>query len=293
MSLIKKQFDILVSSNPVLGANNVRNNGGTFTVNFEDNGLDIPSNAENVSLQVINSELWYNEPNVITGVNDQLDFGYQDTGGVLIESTITFDEGLYLVDDIQLALERGVSDLVAAGTLTDTIFKDGKLRIQFGADNPRSRVSLDFTIDGSNTYGMSCDFSSARSIGKLLGFTNPPLQPITPSATETHFIGDQNPQFNTFNYYLLQSNIVSKGMRIGPTFDTIIAKILVQAKPNSQIMYSPTIPALIDASSLKGSNRRDYTFTLLDDKKNVINTRGEFWSAQIRISYDQPYVYGN
>lgn len=293
MSLIKKQFDILVSSNPVLGANNVRNNGGTFTVNFEDNGLDIPSNAENVSLQVINSELWYNEPNVITGVNDQLDFGYQDTGGALIESTITFDEGLYLVDDIQLALERGVSDLVAAGTLTDNIFKDGKLRIQFGADNPRSRVSLDFTIDGSNTYGMSCNFSSARSIGKLLGFTNPPLQPITPSATETHFIGDQNPQFNTFNYYLLQSNIVSKGMRIGPTFDTIIAKILVQAKPNSQIMYSPTIPALIDASSLKGSNRRDYTFTLLDDKKNVINTRGEFWSAQIRISYDQPYVYGN
>ena len=81
MSLIKKQFDILVSSNPVLGANNVRNNGGTFTVNFEDNGLDIPSNAENVSLQVINSELWYNEPNVITGVNDQLDFTYQDAGG--------------------------------------------------------------------------------------------------------------------------------------------------------------------------------------------------------------------
>ena len=293
MSLIKKQFDILVSSNPVLGANNVRNNGGTFTVNFEDNGLDIPKNAENVSLQVINSELWYNEPNVITGVNDQLDFTYQDAGGALIESTITFDEGLYLVDDIQLALERKVSDLVVAGTLTNNIFKDGKLRIQFGADNPRSRVSLDFTIDGTNTYSLSCDFSSARSIGKLLGFTNPPLQPITPSATETHFIGDQNPQFNTFNYYLLQSNIVSKGMRIGPTFDTIIAKILVQAKPNSQIMYSPTIPALIDASSLKGSNRRDYTFTLLDDKKNVINTRGEFWSAQIRISYDQPYVYGN
>ena len=48
MSLIKKQFDILVSSNPVLGANNVRNNGGTFTVNFEDNGLDIPKNAENM-----------------------------------------------------------------------------------------------------------------------------------------------------------------------------------------------------------------------------------------------------
>jgi len=289
MSLIKKQFDILVSSNPVLGANNVRNNGGTFTVNFEDNGLDIPKNAENVSLQVINSELWYNEPNVITGVNDQLDFSYQETGGVLVESTITFDEGLYLVDDIQLALERKVSDLVVAGTLTNNIFKDGKLRIQFGADNPRSRVSLDFTIDGSNTYGMSCDFSSARSIGKLLGFTGT----ITALTTDTHFIGDQNPQFNTFNYYLLQSNIVSKGMRIGPTFDTIIAKILVQAKPNSQIMYSPTIPALIDASSLKGSNRRDYTFTLLDDKKNVINTRGEFWSAQIRISYDQPYMYGN
>ena len=77
MSLIKKQFDILVSSNPVLGANNVRNNGGTFTVNFEDNGLDIPSNAENVSLQVINSELWYNEPNVITGVNDQLSFTFK------------------------------------------------------------------------------------------------------------------------------------------------------------------------------------------------------------------------
>ena len=36
MSLIKKQFDILVSSSPVLGANNVRNNGGTFKFNFED-----------------------------------------------------------------------------------------------------------------------------------------------------------------------------------------------------------------------------------------------------------------
>ena len=284
MSLIKKQFDILVSSNPVLGANNVRNNGGTFTVNFEDNGLDIPSNAENVSLQVINSELWYNEPNVITGVNDQLSFTFKT-----VEYTITFDEGLYLVDDIQLALERKA----AAAVADDTIFKDGKLRIQFGADNPRSRVSLDFTIDGTNTYSLSCDFSSATSIGKLLGFTNIPGSPIVAVPTDTHFIGDQNPQFNTFNHYLLQSNIVSKGMRIGPTFDTIIAKILVQAKPNSQIMYSPTIPALIDASSLKGSNRRDYTFTLLDDKKNVINTRGEFWSAQIRISYDQPYVYGN
>ena len=72
MSLIKKQFDILVSSNPVLGANNVRNNGGTITVNFEDNGLDIPSNAENVSLQVINSELWYNGFSKNIGTSGQL-----------------------------------------------------------------------------------------------------------------------------------------------------------------------------------------------------------------------------
>lgn len=286
MSFLKRSFDFLVSSSPQLGAVNASADGSTFSINLENNGLNIPKTALNVQIQVIGGEIWYNTPNIIEGVNNRLHFTYGATAGTAVAYTVDIPTGLYTVNEIQPVIERELLKKYP-GNIDIAAFVVAH-RIVIQAEQNQGLVNIGFKIDTSgNTYGLSCDFTQPQTVGSVLGFN----QLITATAVNTYFFSNITPRFNSFNYYLIQSDLTDSGIRIGPTFNQILAKVLITTQPQTQLLYEPANPTLISADSLAGDNRRQYTFRLLTDSLTPVNTRGEFWSAQLRITYYDPVNY--
>jgi hypothetical protein len=120
-------------------------------------------------------------------------------------------------------------------------------------------------------------------MAELLGFDKV-LYQVNPSTTTT-LIGPITPTFNSFNYYLIQSNMVSNGLRINATYQNIIAKIRVTCSPNQQNIYDPMNPTVKLTPELAGDVRNQFTFTLLDSNLNYVDTKNEFWSATVRLTY--------
>ena len=82
--------------------------------------------------------------------------------------------------------------------------------------------------------------------------------------------------------------MVHNGLSIGGSYQNIMAKVLIDVSPNSQILYRPANPAIFNNDELAGTNRRSFRFSLLDDSLKPVNTRGEYWSGHIRITYQVP-----
>lgn len=287
MSFLKKSFDFLVSSNPTLGAVNRSADGSSFRINLENNGLGIPPSAFNVELQVIGGEVWYNTPNVVEGVNNRLNFTYGPTAGTALPYFVDIPTGLYSVNEIQPTLERELLKKYSGDVNIAAMVSNHRIVIE--AEENQGKVKVEFGVDvaGANTFGLTCDFTQPQTIGTVLGFN----QLVTAIIGDSYFFSNLDPKFNGFNYYLLQSDIADSGIRIGPTYNQILAKILVMTKPQTQLLYEPANPTLISVDSLAGDNRREYTFRLLTDSLNPVDTQGEYWSMQLRISYYEPVNY--
>lgn len=287
MSFLKKSFDFLVSSDPALGAVNKSSDGSSFRINLENNGLGIPANAVNVQLQVIGGEIWYNNPNVTAGVNNRLHFTYGPTAGTAIAYTVDIPTGLYTVNEIQPTIERELLKKYSGDVNIIAMVATHKIVIE--AEDNQGKVKVQFGVDvaGANTFGLSCDFTQPQTIGSVLGFN----QLITATVADSYFFSNTTPRFNGFNYYLIQSDLADSGIRIGPTYNQILAKVLITTKPQTQLLYQPNNPTLIEVDGLAGDNRREYTFRLLTDTLDPVATQGEYWSMQLRISYYQPVNY--
>ena len=248
------------SSDLANGAVNRSADGSTFTVELEGSGLGIPRNATNVNLQVLNSELWWNTPNIVVGQN--ANFRYT-TGGVTY--TVVIPTGLYSVSQLDTTINRetGNADLF----LIEPDVGQGKVQITF------------------KNAGDSIDFSYTQSFNELLGFEAKVYN--SPGANQT-VVGPNTAKFSSTSYFLIQSDITNQGLLFNGTYDSIIAKILITSQPGSQVLYQPVNPTLIDAINLIGDRRRRYQFSLLTNTKERADTNGEYWSVQLRISYYEP-----
>jgi len=281
-NITQNSFDILVSSSSALGAINKSSDGSTFSISLDSEGLGVPNDAFNCNLQVISGELWYNTNNVISGVNNVFRFRYGLTVGSGIIYTVNIPSGLYSIDDIQGVFEReALLQYANNANIMDLVTNH---RIKIAAESAQSKVIITFAFTGTNTYDLQMDFTVQNSIGGLLGFNNI----ITNTTTVHYFISPNVPKFNSFNYYLIQSDMCGgQGIRLNNSYNGIISKILVQAKPNSQLLYQPLYPTVIDTNNLIKDNRKQYSFSLLDDNLNRVNTNGEDWSLQLRINYNR------
>jgi hypothetical protein len=273
MSYIKHSFDFLVSSNPLLGATAVSADGSTFTINLENNGLDVPKNATNTQLSVVGSEIWYNTPNVVLNKNDKITIIYNGTTIIVAIPT-----GLYTLAEIAPTIERELKLLAPADAVVSDIVNNHLIKIE--AEENQGKVKLTLALTATTT-SLSCDFTPTNSIGQVLGFN-------TIKSGSNFYFSELDPKFNGFNYYLIQSNMVNEGIRVGASFNQIIAKVLVTASPNTQVLYEPANPTLVSAENLAGDRRRSYTFSLLDDTFARIDTRSEHYSLQLRISFYVP-----
>jgi hypothetical protein len=279
--MLKNNIDFLISSDPKLGALNKSADGSTFSIRLDENGLGIPRRAQSVTLEVLSAEMWYNTSNITTK-NNQIGV---TSGGVT--HLLSIEAGLYSIDTLQSGFERAIratSDTPFINSLLYSVNNVSSCYINFVGNQALNKVEINITTTASNTIRL--DFGTTttlNSMAELLGFDKV-LYQVNPSTTTT-LIGPITPTFNSFNYYLIQSNMVSNGLRINATYQNIIAKIRVTCSPNQQNIYDPMNPTVNLTPELAGDVRNQFTFTLLDSNLNYVDTKNEFWSATVRLTY--------
>ena len=254
--------DILISSNPAIGAERVSPDGSSVSLHL-DNRLGIHAEAKNITLSVIGAEVWFNFPN-ITSSNNMFIFYLND-----IKYERRLPDGLYSGSTIADAFLRKINESSVPGLPTGDWFV-------LEGDEALNRMTLKLNQDAANkNFTMAWTESN---ISPILGFTS------DTKGLNTH-IAENLPTFNQVNYLLLQSDMVHNGISINGQHNSILAKVHIDVSPNSQILYAPSNPAHISTPELAGIHRRDFKFTMLNDKMRPINTGGEFWSAHIRLSW--------
>lgn len=264
----KYQTTLLLNSRPILGKVIANDSGSSFTV-FLDNELKIPSTAVMTTIEVDNATIWYNTPNIVQGVNDTL---YVDDNGT--PYVVVIETGLYSIDALNDAINREIVNLGGDSNLIKLIGDE----------------SINKSIIQYNKVGVQIDFTQSNTFREILGF-NSRLSPLAPSSiigeTDT---GDNVAAFNQVEYYLIHSDIISKGFTLDNYESDVIARVLIDKTPGKQLLYNPDNPDKITANDLIKNPRSQLTFTLTDQNNNNIDTRGEYWSVKVIIEYEIPFV---
>ena len=279
--IIPQEISLLVSSDPSQGATNVNQAGNAFEIQL-DQSIEIPKEALNVNVSVEEATVWWVIPNVITGENDTFYiFGDLEAGGTQL-FTIVIEQGLYDLTGLNNSLQSGLEQ-AGARTLD-------------GAGNPLPLVSLSpdeatqkvlLRLNYTNVY---VDFQPPNTLREILGFNALQYGPL--AGAPENILAPNIAEFNQVNYFLIASDLVQKGIRFNNRYNQVIAQVLINVAPGSQIISTPFNPAKSDAQELAGSKRSVIRFRLTDDKLRPVNTNGEYWTARVVIRYLMPMVIG-
>jgi hypothetical protein len=271
MSLIQKEATIIVSSDPSLGAINRSSDGSSFEIALED-PLEIPKNSFNCSVCVESAEVWWTCPNLITGQNDKL-YIYGDSNALVPVPQlyiVTIPQGLYDLTGLNTSILTQLQNL---GSRTDP-----SPLINLSADSNTQKVNIKYNYN--NVY---IDFSQANTFREILGFNSQVYGPYI--AAPINVLAPNTAAFNQINYFLIGSDLVRQGIRFNNTYAGVIAQVLIDVSPGSQIVSTPFNPSRIQCDELIGSKRTNLRFRLSDDKLRPVNTNGEYYSARIVIRY--------
>lgn len=282
MSFVKEEISIIVSSDENTGAINKSLDGSRFEIQLDGDGLNIPNDAINVTVEVEEATIWWSIPNIITGQNDRF-YVYGDSDDAVPVPqlySLTIPQGLYDLSALNLAI---LSELEAAGARTIDGTGANLPLISMSADSSTQKVRLRFNYP--NVY---VDFSQPNTMREILGFNSAVYGPY--AGAPVNVLADNTAQFNQVNYFLIHSDIVSKGVRFNNTFNQTIAQVLINVAPGSQIVSTPFNPARSEANDLAGNRRTNIRFWLTDDQDRSVNTNNENWSARIVIHYMRPLV---
>ncbi len=267
MSIIEYKLPYIFNSSSSLtntGIFNKTNNGSSFEVTLEQ-AIIIPTSAFYATLSVESATVWYVFYNI--DEDNLLKVSYDD--GSLEVETLVLDPGLYDLDHLNAEIVRKLSET----TLPTDLFQlvpstaDQKTVIQFNY----AGVQIDFTID--------------NTIRNILGF-DPVLVPTAETTSSEQYEKSQNiATFNTLDYILLHSDLVSMGIRINNKYDQTINQILIDSPPGSQIVSENRVVSEIPCNELIGQKRKRIRFWLTDQNGNELDTRGENFSCRLTIHY--------
>lgn len=273
VSFIEYKLPLLFSSDPASGAENVSPTGGSFSVTLET-PLSIPREAHNCYVTCQEASAWWTMFNVVFDVNDQIEVTYDDGGGPATV-ILTIDPGLYDLDHLSAEVSRELH----AATFPDDLFV-------FVPDTSTGKTVIQFN------YALTrIDFTSARNFANLLGFDER-LVPLAAVTTGVQYEkGDNIANFNSINYLTITSDIVSRGLATNGKYFGVIAQVLINVPPGSQILSTPFNPPEIPTPELIGESRKRVSFRLTDQNNNQVNTQGEFFTARLVIHYSIPIQY--
>lgn len=266
MSTQRQSFSWLFSSSPVLGATSITPDGSQFTAVLPE-AFQLPQNATNVTLEVNAATIWYNTFNV-TAENNQ--FRFQRVFPAIVQ-TIFIPPGLYSFDALNDEL---TAQLTAAGITNYRLV----------ANQAQQRVYESFT---SLPNGIVQTFWPEGTFYKLVGF-NLNRNTVYPNSGPVAYPGDKTAAFNTIDYYLIHSSLVSRGIRTNGTYLQVIAQVPINAPPGSELLYEPQNPVVTPANELTGAVVSQVTTLLTDSNNNPVDTRGEAYTVGVVIRWSVP-----
>lgn len=266
--------EIIFSSDPASGAQDISPGGDTFSVNFSD-PIIVPKNATQVEVQMLESVIWFTTPN-ITQTNQNVRITGPDVNDIVRVYDVVVPKGLYDLSALSAAILRELESATFKAKQTPYPL------ISFSADDATSKVIIYLNYDT-----VTVDFSIPNSIGPILGFdTDAGANPIGPLVgTPLPQTADSVARFNTINSFLVHCDLARSGIRLNNTYSQIIGNPLIDVAPGKQIIYSPQYPPLCEAEHLKGQRRTRVKCWLTDDQNNAVDTNGEYWYFRLRLSY--------
>lgn len=267
---IEYKLPLLFNSDPRNGAENVSADGGSFSVTLET-PISIPREAHNCYVTVQEATAWWTIYNIVQGVNDQIDITYDD-GIIVVQHLITVEAGLYDLDHLTAEIARQMN---AVGLPEDLFvlvpdLASGKTVIQF------------------NYSGIRLDLTITRNFAFLLGFEERLVPLAGPTTGIQYEKSDGIANFNTIDYLTVTSDLVSRGLSVNGKLYGVIAQLLINVPPGSQILSTPFNPPEIPCPELIGENRKRITFRLTDNINQQVDTQGEFFSVRLIIHYSIP-----
>lgn len=268
--VVPEEISMIVVSDPNAGAKNLSQDGSYFEISLED-GLKIPKDALNVSITVEESAIWWNIPNIITGVNDKMYITGPNINGDVVLMNLIIPQGLYDLDTLNQTILTALNGAGASEHLIELI-----------ANDAAQTVEIKYNYDN-----VSIDFNKPQTLREMVGFNAEVYGPYTAEHIET---SPNVARFNQVNSFLIHSDLTNKGIRFNNTYNQVLSQILIDKAPGKQIVSKPYHPAKIRAQELAGTSRQSLRFWLTDSENRRVNTNGEYWSCRLVISYLKPYV---
>jgi hypothetical protein len=262
--IVDKQICYTFSSNTSTGAQNIQNNGASFSVAL-NSPIYIPKGTVDCTVEVLQAAVWNTSPNIAAEFgNNRLRFTYAE---VIYDFIIP--DGLYGLKDLNTTISR----LFANAGLPSNLFL-------LSGDQSTQKTVITYTL-----AGVRIDFDITDSIRTVLGF-DARLSPAgADSVAGQNDTSDSTAVFNRINSFFVRSSMVNNGLPLNNVGSGIIAAIPITAPPGSQINYAPTIPIPVDASNLPGNSLQFISFDLLDQDLRYVNTVGEYYSVTLAIKY--------
>lgn len=259
------EIPLLVSSSEDAGAYNVNSNRSRFDVDLPQE-IKIPRDAKNVTVHVSDATLWYVPFNISTALGNNK-FALDVQGDQVY--TVTIPDGLYDLSSVAHAINVGlVNQGLASGIIT------------FVGDAASQKVVINYTA-----AGLRVDFTVANSCRLIMGF-NSAVSPAAYTTGPFSVYGDIEAAFNTIDYFLIHSDIVLGGIPNNGKSTSVIARILINGAPGTQLIFEPQNPIKIPSQRLAGSTiSRIHMWVTNQDGVTQPEFQNENFSALIVISY--------
>ena len=252
------------SSDPSVGAINIRNDGSSFSVAL-DTPINIPKGSKDCVVELLQASIWNTSPNIATAYGNNMFYISYNS----ITYPLTIPDGLYSVGDLNTIVSRLIMNLGLPSNL-----------ISISGDSATQKIVISYSL--ANTR---IDFTQPNTIRLVLGF-DARLSPLAGVSTVGYSdFGDSSANFNRINSFFIRSSLVMAGLPINTFNAGIIASVPITASPGSQINYQPTVPISVDGSNLPNSPLQYISFDLLDQKLRPVNTMSECWSIIIHIKF--------
>ncbi len=261
---------LLVSSDYKNGAT-VSTDGSQFNVHMEG-GLGIPKEAQNVSLTVESSTVWWVVPNILAATdsstpNNKLYITGDNNQNANASFTIEIPTGLYDVAQLNQQVEVLLEN---AGARTDP-----DPLLTFTGNLSTGKVDTRF-----NYSNVTVNYTHGDTPREVLGYDNLTYNPGQVQTVPAPF----EAKFNTIEYFVLRSDMVDKGIREGNSYRQAIAFVNINNSPGNQLVSEPNHPPTVPCQNLAGSLKNDFTFTLTDHLNNRVKMT-ETFSIRMTISY--------
>lgn len=269
---VEQEVSLITTNDPNTGALNV--NPGFSSWTFEvANGLTIPHNARNATLECPQAAVWYSSHLIKANGPNRLIVTVDDNVVPLQTFTIIFPPGLWSLEALNEEMNYQLIQLSGVTTFGDLfqiegITATGKTRIVFSSVGFGRQITIDFT--------------AANTIFELLGWNQgdtPQSYPVFPGPAPVWPQTRTSPNQATFDAtgsYLFSTNLCGGiGIPVNSQQGNVLAQILIDVSAGSQVVFRPPVPTKVSVDHLIGKTINVASFQITNEKGEEVTFSGE------------------